>query len=66
MTRQPYLALTSAVADAPRAAVDSIAALVAALVTALGADAAPGTAAAPAAPAAPAGTAVPATDGARS
>ncbi|MFI0262646.1 hypothetical protein ACH4OW_26820 [Streptomyces sp. NPDC017056] len=66
MTRQPYLALTSAVADAPKAAVDSIAVLVAALVATLGADAAPGTAAAPAAPAAQAGTAAPAAGGARS
>ncbi|MEV5596050.1 hypothetical protein [Streptomyces sp. NPDC052496] len=31
MFRQPYLALTSAVADAPKAAVDSLAALIAAL-----------------------------------
>ncbi|MFD7661105.1 hypothetical protein [Streptomyces sp. NPDC059788] len=77
MFRQPYLALTSAVADAPKAAVDSIAALIAALKTEADAVPFPGAAvaadntdtvaagiAAPAAAAA--GAAVPATDGARS
>ncbi|KAA6223463.1 hypothetical protein CP973_17395 [Streptomyces albofaciens JCM 4342] len=75
MFRQSYLALTSAVADAPKAAVDSIAALIAALKAEAEADAVqfPGaaiatdTVAADAAPAAAAaGAAVPAAIGARS
>ncbi|MFH8409114.1 hypothetical protein ACH4FX_30645 [Streptomyces sp. NPDC018019] len=73
MFRQSYLALTSAVADAPRAAVDSIAALIAALRAEADAVQFPGvalaadTVAAGTAPAAAAaGAAVPAIDGARS
>ncbi len=72
MFRQPYLALTSAVADAPKAAVDSIAALIAALkaeadaVQFPGAAIATDTVAADAAPAAAAAGAVPAATGARS
>ncbi|WP_030681969.1 hypothetical protein [Streptomyces rimosus] len=74
MFRQPYLALTSAVADAPKAAVDSIAALITALKADADAVQFPGaatttdTVAADAAvpAAAAAGTAVPAADGARS
>lgn len=70
MFRQPYLALTSAVADAPKAAVDSLAALIAALKAEAGAVPSPDTATAvavatvPAAPAAD--TAATASGGARS
>ncbi|MEU7596985.1 hypothetical protein AB0B79_28715 [Streptomyces sp. NPDC039022] len=65
MFRQPYLALTSAVADAPKAAVDSLAALIAALKAEAAVDTvAAGTTAAAAAAAA--GTAAPVSGGARS
>lgn len=72
MFRQPYLALTSAVADAPKAAVDSLAALIAALKAEAAVDTvAAGTTVAPAAAgstaaAAAAGTAAPVSGGARS